>query len=162
MPPTNDRNELERLLGQQPFFRGLIPEHMTFLADCAGHAEFEAGRYLCREGERADFFFVLHRGRVALELNQDEGLVAVQSLEAGDVLGWSWLVPPYRWRFNARALETTRVIALDGRRLRAQCEENHELGYQLLARLVQVMTQRLETTRHQLLANTRLSRVPGP
>lgn len=158
MPPSKDRAELERLLGDQPFFRGLVPEHLAFLADSADYARFEAGQYLCREGERADFFFVLHHGRVALELSQEEHQVAVESLEAGDVLGWSWLVPPYRWRFNARALETTQVIALDGRRLRAQCEENHELGYQLLVRLVQVMTQRLETTRHQLLANARLPR----
>ena len=122
MATTKDRAEIERLLAQQPFLRGLAPEHLALLADGASYAQFDPGHYLCREGDRADFFYLVHRGRVALELNQDESQVAVQSLEAGDVLGWSWLVPPYRWRFNGRAIEATQAIALDGRGLRTRCE----------------------------------------
>jgi len=157
MPAENDRQNLEQTLTQQLFFRDLAPEHISFLAECSARVEFETGQYLCREGEKADYFHIIVHGLVALELPKPEqGDIAVQTLEPGDVLGWSWLVPPYRWRFNARALDTTQTIAMDGRCLRAQCEENHELGYQLLVRLVQVMTQRLETTRRQLIANTRV------
>jgi len=157
MADRNDREILGKILSQQLFFKGMAPEHIAFLAECSTRVQFAAGQYLCREGEIADFFYVIHHGLVALELvKPDQGDFAVQSLEAGDILGWSWLVPPYRWRFNARAVETTQAIALDGRCLRAKCEENHELGYQLLVRLMQVMTQRLETTRHQLIANTRV------
>jgi CRP-like cAMP-binding protein len=158
MPPTKERADIERLLAQQPFLRGLDGPQMELLIDCAGYTQYEPGQFICREGDRADHFHLIHHGRVALEMSQEENQVAVQSLEAGDVLGWSWLVPPYRWRFNARAVEATNTLALDAKRLRNHCEENHELGYQLLIRLVQVMTQRLETTRHQLQANSRLPR----
>ena len=157
MAAKNDRESLEKALSQQLFFRGLAPEHLSFFADCGSRERFEAGQYLCREGEDAEVFYVVTQGLVALELTKpDQGDFAVQSLGPGDILGWSWLVPPYQWRFNARAVEDTQTIGLDGRSLRARCEQNHELGYQLLGRLVQVMTQRLETTRHQLIANTRV------
>jgi CRP/FNR family transcriptional regulator, cyclic AMP receptor protein len=156
MSQNKDRESIEQLLSQHLFFRGMAPEHLAFLAECSSYVRFEAGQHLCREGDSADFFYIVHHGLVALELSKDQGNIAFQSLEAGDVLGWSWLVPPYQWRFNARALEATRAIAFNARCLRAKCEANHELGYQLLVRLVQVMTQRLETTRRQLLANTRV------
>jgi hypothetical protein len=89
---------------------------------------------------------------VALEIfaPQREPIV-VQTLEAGDVLGWSWLVPPYEWRFHARALETTLAIALDGKCLRTKCEQNHDLGYELMKRVAAVMQKRLEATLFQVL-----------
>ncbi|MEW6750982.1 MAG: cyclic nucleotide-binding domain-containing protein [Candidatus Latescibacterota bacterium] len=157
MARDSDAASLQQALSQQLFFRGMEPEHLSLLAEFSARRQFEPGEYLCREGEEADLFYVVESGLVALELTKPEhGDFAVQSLEAGDILGWSWLVPPYRWRFTARVVEHTHAIALDGRCLRSRCEQNHELGYQLLVRLVQVMTERLETTRRQLIANTRM------
>ena len=157
MTENADRSDLVAELSRQLFFRGLADEHVQYLAACSSRVTFTPGQHLCREGEPADSFYVISQGLVALELSKPgQGDFAVESLQAGDILGWSWLVPPYTWRFKARAIDTTQTIALDGRCLRLKCEQNHELGYQILARLVQVMTQRLETTRHQLIANTRV------
>jgi CRP/FNR family transcriptional regulator, cyclic AMP receptor protein len=112
----------------------------------------DAGKYVFREGEPADHFYLIRQGRVAIEISAPpRKAIIVQTLSAGDVLGWSGLVPPYQWRFHARAVESVRVLALDGKCLRARCEENHDLGYELLKRFAQVMTQRLEATRFQLL-----------
>jgi CRP-like cAMP-binding protein len=72
-------------------------------------------------------------------------------LAAGEVLGWSWLIPPYHWKFDARAIEQTRALALDGKCLRTKCEEDHDLGYELLKRFAQIMEERLQATRLQLL-----------
>lgn len=157
MPKKNDPESLEQIMRNHLFFKGLESEHISFLVDCSSNVEFEAGQYLCRQEESADFFYAIHSGLVALELNShDQSPIAVQSIQADDVLGWSWLVPPYHWRFNARAIDTTQALALDARCLRSHCDENHELGYQLLVRLVQVMTERLESTRRQLIQNTRI------
>jgi len=75
----------------------------------------------------------------------------IETLEEGDILGWSWLIPPYLWRFDARIVEPTRAIALDGKCLRMKCDENHDLGYELLKRFAHIVTQRLQATRLQLL-----------
>ena len=79
------------------------------------------------------------------------GLITVQTVREGDVLGWSWLFPPYRWHFGARTLQTTRALAFDGKCLRGKCENDHDLGYELFRRFSQVITERLEATRLQLL-----------
>ena len=79
------------------------------------------------------------------------GITTLQTVGEGDALGWSWLVPPYQWRFGARTLQPTRALAFDGKCLRAKCEEDHDLGYELLKRFLHVVTERLESTRLQLL-----------
>jgi CRP-like cAMP-binding protein len=142
---------LETVLGEHPFFVDLEPGDLELLAGCATDARFEAGQIICRQGDEANQFYLIRQGRVALEVMAPQrGFVAIQTLDAGEVLGWSWLVPPHRWRFQGRAVEPTRLLALDGKRLRQQCEEAPDLGYQLLKRFVQIMAQRLEATRLQL------------
>jgi hypothetical protein len=79
------------------------------------------------------------------------GPIIIQTLGEGEVLGWSWLIAPYRWRFDGRAVELTRAIALDGECLRGKCEEDHNFGYKLMKRFAHVMEQRLQATRLQLL-----------
>jgi CRP-like cAMP-binding protein len=89
---------------------------------------------------------------VALEIVAPQrGPIIVETLGEGDILGWSWLIPPYNWHFDARAVELTRAIALDGKCLRTKCEADHDLGYELLKRFTNIMEQRLEATRLQLL-----------
>lgn len=143
---------LKPLLSEHPFLAGLSPEHIATITGCASNARFDPGQYLFREGEEADQFFVVRHGRVAVEIGAEpRGTVTIQTVGDGEILGWSWLVPPYRWRFSARAVDLTRVIALDGKCLRQKCEKDHDLGYELLKRFADVVGHRLDATRLQLL-----------
>jgi len=143
---------LEAIIADHSFFSDLEPRYVQSLTGCAANVRFDAGTYLFREGEPADRFYLIRQGKAAIEISAPPRKpIIVQTLGAGEILGWSWLVPPYQWRFHARAVEPVRAITLDGKCLRARCEENHDLGYELLKRFAQVMTQRLEATRFQLL-----------
>jgi CRP/FNR family transcriptional regulator, cyclic AMP receptor protein len=143
---------LERILGEHPFFEDLEPEYLNLLAGCASNVRFQAGAYLFRESEEASHFYLIRQGRVAVEIYAPQRPpIVVQTLEGGDILGWSWLIPPYYWRFDARVVEPARAIALDGKCLRSKCEENHDLGYALLKRFAHIVDQRLQATRMQLL-----------
>src|SRR5262245_13780744 len=127
---------LKAILTSQPFFQGLDPGYVQFIAGCARTVRYEAGEYIFREGESATHFYVLREGLVALEtMAARHQPVTIQTIETEEVLGWSWLFPPYRWHFSARVIEPVRAISLDGACLRAKCEEDHELGYQLTRRV---------------------------
>lgn len=143
---------LERILSEHPFLKGLAPEYIQLIVGCAANVRFDAGEFIFREGEEANQFYVIRQGRVALSLFAPErGAIVIETLGEGDILGWSWLVPPYHWRFNAQAVELTRAIALDGKCLRAKCESDHDLGFELLKRFAHIIEQRLQATRLQLL-----------
>jgi CRP-like cAMP-binding protein len=143
---------LETILAQHPFFKGLDHQHLHLLVGCASNVVFEQGQTIFREGEQANQFYLIREGRVALEVHAAGiGTIAIETLQSGDILGWSWLVPPYRWHFDARAVETTRAISIDGECLRNKCEQDRDLGYELLKRFAEIITQRLMATRLQLL-----------
>ncbi|MFN0086655.1 MAG: cyclic nucleotide-binding domain-containing protein [Blastocatellia bacterium] len=143
---------LEPILAEHPFFHGLPADDIQLLAGCASNAVFKAGEMICREGDEADQFYLIRQGKGALEIHVPErGQVVLQTIGAGEILGWSWLIPPYRWRFDARAVELVRAIALDGKCLRGKCEANPRLGYELLKRVAGVFAERLLATRLQLL-----------
>lgn len=143
---------LEAVIAEHPFLKGIEPQYIKLIAGCASNVRFDAGQFLFHEGEEANEFYMIRRGKVALEISAiPRAVITVQTIGEGDILGWSWLIPPYRWRFDARALEVTRAVALDGKCLRTKSEEDHDLGYELLKRFSNVITQRLEATRLQLL-----------
>lgn len=143
---------LEPLLTAHPFLKGLEASHIQLIVGCASNVRFDAGQYILREDEEANQFYIIRQGKVALEIyTPDRGPIIIDTLEEGDVLGWSWLIPPYNWRFDAKAIELTRAIALDGKCLRTKCESDHHLGYELLKRFSSIIEQRLESTRIQLL-----------
>ncbi len=143
---------LEPILAEHPFFAGLSAEDIQLLAGCASNVVFKADEMICREGDEANRFYLIRQGNVALEVYVPErGQVVLQTIGAGEILGWSWLIPPYQWRFDMRALELVRAIALDGQCLRGKCEANPRLGYELLKRVAQVFAERLLATRLQLL-----------
>jgi len=143
---------LEPILAQHPFLKELEPRHLKILIGCASNVRFNAGQILFHEGEEANQFYMIRQGKVAIEILAPElGPITVQTVGEGDVLGWSWLIPPYRWRFGARAVELTRAITLDGKCLRQKSEEDHDLGYELLKRFSGIIVERLEATRLQLL-----------
>jgi CRP/FNR family transcriptional regulator, cyclic AMP receptor protein len=143
---------IEQLLEQVPALQPLAPEHRDTLSGCARNQVFEPGARIMREGDPADAFYVIREGRVALEtVVPARGAVILQTLEDGDLLGWSWLVPPYRTAFDARSMGTTHAIAFDGACLRGKCEADPALGYDLLKLLSGVFVERLQDTRLRLL-----------
>jgi CRP-like cAMP-binding protein len=143
---------IDELLGEVPALRNLSQEDRATIAGCAVNAVYGPGERIMREGERADAFHVIRRGAVAIEtLVPGRGAVSIETLHDGDVLGWSWLVPPYRTAFDARSLGTTHVVTLDGACLRGKCDDNPALGYALLRLLAAVFTDRLQDTRLRLL-----------
>jgi CRP/FNR family cyclic AMP-dependent transcriptional regulator len=143
---------LEPILAEHPFFKGLPPEQLKLLVGCASNVKFEAGEFISREGSEASEFYIIRQGKVALELfSPTHGPITVETLESGEVTGWSWLLSPYRSHFDARAVELTRAIRFDGKCLRSKLEEDHDLGYEMLKRFVKIIAERLSSTRLQLL-----------
>ena len=147
-----EKTDLTEILRQHPFLLGLSDEHMKTLIGCASNVRFAEGSYLIREGELANTFYLIRTGRVALEIDvPGRGSLRIQTTGPGEILGWSWLIYPFRWHFGGVAVAETRGIALDGECLRNKCESDPSFGYEMLKRLAQVMERRLEATRLQLL-----------
>lgn len=143
---------LEKILKEHPFFAELSDEHIALLVGCAKNVVFKAGEFLFREGEDADSFYIIRHGKVVVEtFVPQKGPISIQTRDTGEVLGWSWLVPPYRWHFDARAFELTRALLLDGKCLRDKLDKDHDLGYELMRRFSLLIAQRLEATRLQLM-----------
>jgi CRP-like cAMP-binding protein len=148
-------------VADHPFLRGLSSEHLQLLADCAMKCRFEAGELIFQEGEPANRFYLLVTGKVMIESATEGKPEMIQALGAGDVLGWSWLIPPYYWHFDARAVEPTTAIFFYGTRLREVCEQDHGFAYQLMKRIARVIIARLQATRAQLLAKKGLKIPPN-
>lgn len=143
---------LERIVREHPFFAELEEGFGKLISGCAKNVRFEAGQYLFHEGEPADQFYLIRHGRVALQLTSPgRGAMTFQTLGEGEVVGVSWLVPPYRWTYDAKALELIRAIAMDATCLRQKCEADHDLGYNMMKRFMPVLIQRLHATRMQML-----------
>lgn len=143
---------LERILAEHDFFQGLKQETLHLLVSCASNVRFNVGEYLFHEGAEARQFYLLREGYVSLEdavPNQEP--MTIQSLGPGQVLGWSWLVPPHRWRFDARVTSPVRAFALDGECLRGKCEADHDLGYEMMKRFTPLIAERLQATRRHLM-----------
>jgi CRP-like cAMP-binding protein len=143
---------MEEVLGSHPFFAGLSAGAMRLIAGCASNVHFAEGEFLFEEGHEANQFWVIRRGRVAMQLESPgRGAIVTDTMDEGEVVGWSWLVPPYRFFADGRAVTPVSATALDGACLRGKCEADPELGYQLLKRVTSVMYQRLQSTRIRLL-----------
>lgn len=143
---------LAELIASSPVFAGLPDDDLALIAGCAQNVGFDAGELLFREGDDADTFYLVRRGRVAFELHTpDRGGLVIDTADPGDVVGWSWLFPPYRWHFDARATDHVRAIAFDGACLRDKCGDDTRLGYELMQRFAAVMIDRLQHTRFRLL-----------
>ncbi|PYJ01574.1 MAG: Crp/Fnr family transcriptional regulator [Verrucomicrobia bacterium] len=144
---------IEVLIRRHPFLEGMSPHQLRLLSGCARQSHFDTGELIFREGDPANRFYLIQNGKVALQAHtEDRGLISIQTIGPGDVLGWSWLFPPYFWHYDARALEPTDAIFIYGTPLREECETDHELGYELLKRMAAVMMKRLQATRRQLMA----------
>lgn len=135
-----------------PFLVGMNPKHVALLTDCAISAHFNKGQVILREGEQANRFYLIESGRVILESGKAYGQpVIIDTIGAGDLLGWSWMFSPYTWQFTARAAAPTTAIFFYGTILREYCERDHSLGYELLKRMTAVMSRRMQAARQKLI-----------
>jgi CRP/FNR family cyclic AMP-dependent transcriptional regulator len=147
--------QLVKLVSEQPFFKGLKEEHLQLLAKSAMVTEFKTGEWIFRQGDPANRFYLILKGKVLIESEiQERGTIPIRTFGPGDDLAWAWLFPPYYMHFSARAIEPTRAIFFYGTRLREQCEANHELGYQLMKRIAEMVVQNLNATQKRLLECT--------
>ncbi|SDM72934.1 Crp/Fnr family transcriptional regulator [Allokutzneria albata] len=143
---------LPTTLADFPLLAGMSPTRLTQLAAVATEVSFASGEQLFEEGRPANGCWLVLRGHVALDTTvPGRGQVVVQTLGAGDVVGWSWLVPPYRWHFGAVAITPTTAIALDTTQVLAMAEQDPSFGYQLATRFFRVLLDRLQTTRARML-----------
>ncbi len=141
-----------KILGRHPFFEGMGHDLLEIIAQCASHVDYKPGQMIYREGDDANQALLIQEGKVNIEIfSMRRGSLIIQTVGPGDVLGWSWLFPPFRRRFDTRAVEPTRAIALDGKFLRQKAEENHQLGYELLKRFSRLVVERLQATTLQLI-----------
>jgi CRP/FNR family transcriptional regulator, cyclic AMP receptor protein len=150
-----ERAALEREVAAHPFLIGMSVGHVRLLADCAMRCHFHAGEVIFREGEAANRFYLIERGNIALESSTLGAPIQFEEIKDGDLLGWSWLFPPYAWHFTARAREETTAIFFYGTILREYCEKDHSLGFELFKRMSVVMLRRLQAARQKLLSVSR-------
>jgi CRP/FNR family transcriptional regulator, cyclic AMP receptor protein len=148
---SSSHAKLDALVAHHPFFIGLKPEHIRLLADCAMATNFERNQIIFRAGEMANRFYLIEQGHVNLEAGDEEQPVVIDRIGAGDLLGWSWIFPPYRWHFAARATEPTGAIFFYGTILREYCERDPALGYELFKRMSEIMMKRLQRARGELI-----------
>jgi len=141
-----------QLVAGHPFLAGLPETTLDLVRGAATVEIFPVGEYLFREGEPAERFFLLERGRVALETHAPgRSAHLLDSVGAGGVVGWSWLVPPHRWFFDGRAVDDVTAVVVDGSSLRAAFDEHPEAGYEVLRRVTKVLYERMQSARVRLL-----------
>lgn len=142
--------EIAELLQEHPVTTGLDPQALELISGCAHNVVFSADSSIYKHGQPADEFYLLRHGKVALEVfTPGRGAVTFQTLNAGDLLGASWLVSPYRWTYDARAVEMTRAIAFDAKCLRDKCDSDPRLGYEMMKRFVPILISRMQSARLQ-------------
>lgn len=143
---------LERILQEHSFFAGMDDTYRDLVAGCAANEVFHAGTYVYREGDPADKFYLIRHGSVALEVYvPGKSSIIVETLKGEDLMGWSWLLPPYRANFDARALELSRLVSIDAACLRGKMEQDSALGYELHKRFAPIVAARLAAARLQLI-----------
>jgi len=142
-------NKIETLAAQ-PFLKGMDPRLLELLAEDCLPANFKEDENILSDGGPANRFYLILEGQVELESPLLDGeAVHIQTLGAGDLLGWSWLFPPYYLHFDARAITPVKALFFYGTHLRERCEENHHLGYELMKRVAEVAIKRLQAARRE-------------
>ncbi len=143
---------LASIVMEHPFFVGLEEDFCDLVSGCARNVRFESDTYLFRKGEPANEFYLIREGRVALQVGAQGGKpVTFQTVGNDEVVGLSWLIPPYRWSFDAKAISRVRAIGIHAVCLREKCEADHHLGYEMMKRFMPVLIGRLDAARQQAL-----------
>lgn len=144
--------DIRQIVCEHPFFRGLEGEFCDLVCGCARNVRFNAGEYLFHEGAEADYLYLVRHGHVVLEIAVPSNTpIRFQTLHDGDLVGVSWLLPPYHWAYDARAISLTRALAMDAHCLRQKCDQDPVLGYEVMKRLLPILMSRLHATQMQVL-----------
>ncbi len=139
------------VLGRQPFLRGLPDDHLAKLAAVCRHVGVPAGQRLFDEGATADRFWLIDAGQVAIDtMVPGRGRLTIETIGRGDITGASWLLPPYQWRFGAMTKQRMQAFEFDARAVRAVCDEDPAVGYELSRRISGILARRLEATHARL------------
>lgn len=142
---------MEPILAAHPLFKGLSPLYLKLILECASRETFTPGQLLCQDNAEARKFFVIHHGRVAVEIYRARrGPVVITTLGEGEALGWLWFDQPYHWHLDARALDLTRVISLDVQCLLERCDRDHDFGYELMRRYAHHLAVQFRALKAQL------------
>jgi len=145
------KSGLDTILQEHPFFKDMEPTYLQTLSGCAKNERFEAGEYVAHEGEQADKFYLIRSGTVALEFDAPgREPIVIETLHTGEILGWSWLVPPFKWSYDLRATELSRLVSMDAACLRKKVDKDHSLAYDLYRRFTTIMARRLHAAHLQL------------
>jgi CRP-like cAMP-binding protein len=143
---------IQQQIAEQQFLVGMKSEFTKFLADHAQRRSLDRDEILFRYDTEAEHFHLVVSGKIAIEVAAIEGPpLELQELGPGAILGWSWLIPPYRWHFQARAKDTSEIIEFDGQAVRDRCESDAEFGYEILKRFSALMSERLSSAREQMM-----------
>lgn len=143
--------DMAAIVSEHPMFAAFTEAHRELIAGCASNVRFDAGELLFREGEPVSQFYLIRYGKVAVELvSASRGHITIQTHQEGDIVGWSWIVPPFRSYHDARALTLTRALAFDGGCLRDKANADPEFGFVLLKHFSQLIAQSLERVQLQL------------
>lgn len=146
------KQSIEDYLNGHAFFKGLGDSSIKFLADCASEQQLKQGEVLFKQGSKADKFYLLRSGEIAIQVPALMGpMLEIQSLGEDKVLGWSWLIAPYRWHFLARAVEDSEILEFDGSAILERCENDPRFGYELLKRFAALMSERLDAARQKMM-----------
>jgi CRP/FNR family transcriptional regulator, cyclic AMP receptor protein len=154
--------DLRTRVGVHPFLAVMEPHHLDLLAECASIKQFEKNEMIFRATEPANGFYLIENGSVALEdWVSQHGPITIDTLVAGEPMGWSWIFPPYAWHFSARAIESTTALFFDADRLHKYCNEDLTLGHELFKRMSEVMVRRLQKSRSKIIELSRSLKAPN-
>lgn len=143
---------LARSLKQQKIIEELSDQHIEFLSGCTKNVRYKEGDYLFREGDEADWLYMVRSGKISLEIHDAQrGAIVLETLHAGELIGWATIFPPYRWHADARAVKDTLVFAVDGACLRQKLDGDHDFGYAFTRMMLREAHRRLERARLQAL-----------
>ena len=143
---------LARALREHAVMQELADEHIDFVSGCTKNVRFKEGEFIFREGDQADRVLLIRSGKVALELDgAQRGVIVLETVQPGSVLGWSSIFPPHRWEMDARAVRDTLLFSIDGKCLREKLEKDHSFGYAFTRMMLRVVHRRLERMRLQQL-----------
>ena len=139
-------------LSAHEFFSEFSDDVLKFLCECSSTHEIKKGQILFRQGENADKFYVVRNGRISIQMPAIMGpTLEIQTLDKDQVLGWSWLISPYKWNFQTKAEEDSELLQFDGAAILARCEQEPKFGYELLKKFAVLMSVGLNAARQKMM-----------
>jgi CRP-like cAMP-binding protein len=139
-------------LSAHEFFSEFSDDVLKFLCECSSMREIKKGQILFLQGEHADRFYVIRKGRISLQMPAIMGpTMEIQSVDEGQILGWSWLISPYQWNFQTKAEEDSELLQFDGTAILARCEQEPKFGYELLKKFAVLMSVGLNAARQKMM-----------